>query len=312
MPKIKTLQRRHIEALISVADQRSVHAAAREIGMPQPALSRLISEAEFVMGERLFDRSSHGCAPTLQGQAVLAQARYVLRGLEQLGSMVSVRKPAVHVGCIPRAMYTLVPRLLNLVFPPVANANQAADSAPPFELIISEGSSAKLMEDLSQGKLDFAVLRSVSGPPHGMGDIQIQRLYDDKIVIIGSAEHHALTQRASPLKNMMKERWVLPEPTTTSRIAFDNFLREHNLPAVKAVMEVRSFEANLALVAGTGFLSIAPESIARRYLQMGLRIVPVKPALPSSPVMLAYNVQHLDSQVLSDFRKLLLRSIRPV
>jgi molybdenum-dependent DNA-binding transcriptional regulator ModE len=65
----KLLQRRHIQALVAVGDSRSVlHRAARELGMPQPAVSRLLAEAEQILGARLFERSSHGSKPTAQAK----------------------------------------------------------------------------------------------------------------------------------------------------------------------------------------------------------------------------------------------------
>jgi DNA-binding transcriptional LysR family regulator len=308
--KEKAIQRRHIEALVAVADSLSVHAAAREIGMPQPALSRLISEAEQLLGARLFQRSSHGCTPTNRGHTVLTQARFVLHGLRQLNSMIPESRPVIRLGCIPRVMYTLMPTLLNLVYPACADAASSGEggSSPSFELRITEGSSAKLMEELSWGKLDFAILRSTSTANYPELQVAIERLYDDKIVVICAAQNTAFLDKAVPLRDLPGAQWVLPESQTTSRVAFDTFLRERNITAIRPVIEVRSFEANLALVAGTRFLSIAPESIARRYVKMGLRIVQVKPALPSSPVMLAYHHGHLENPPLKEFRELLFRA----
>jgi DNA-binding transcriptional LysR family regulator len=307
--KDKAIQRRHIEALVAVADSLSVHAAAREIGMPQPALSRLISEAEQLVGARLFERSSHGCTPTTRGHTVLTQARFVLRGLRQLNSMIPEPIPSVRLGCIPRAMYTLMPRLLDLVYPACGGAAKSGEGGgTSFELSVTEGSSMKLMEDLSQGKLDFAILQSTSTANYTELKVGIERLYDDKIVVICAAQNEKFLEKAVALRNLPGAQWVLPGAQTTSRIAFDTFLQERNITAIKPVMEVRSFEANLALVAGTRFLSIAPESIARRYLKMGLRIVQVKPALPSSPVMLAHHREHMENPPLQEFRELLFRA----
>lgn len=290
--KNKTLQRRHIAALVAVGESLSVHAAARKIGMPQPALSRVLSEAEQLLGARLFERSRHGCMPTADGQVVLAQARFVMRGLEELGSVLSETRPTVRLGCIPRAMYTLMPRVLSLVYPLTRESEEAgrttAASSGSFKLSVSEGSSTQLLEGLSQGKLDFAILRSASSSPGTESNLVIERLYNDKVVVICGAETN-LGDKAVPLRVLSTRDWVLPDARTTSRQAFDNFYREHDLPQIKPIMEVRSFEANLALVAGTRFLSIAPASIAKRYAKMGLRVVGTKPALPSSPVMLAYH-----------------------
>lgn len=309
--KSKTLQRRHIAALVAVGESLSVHAAARDIGMPQPALSRVLSEAEQLLGARLFGRSSSGCMPTADGKMVLAQARFVMRGLEELDSILSDTRPTVRLGCIPRAMYTLMPRLLNLVYPVCQEAEKSSRTTESpsgsFKLSVTEGSSTQLLEGLSHGKLDFAIFRSASSAPGTESNICIERIYDDKIVIICAAENTDLGEKAVPLRALATRDWVLPDARTTSRQAFDNFFREHDLTPVKPIMEVRSFEANLALVAATRFLSIAPESIARRYAKMGLRVVRTRPSLPSSPVMLAYHSGEL-SRIQKKFYNLLIQA----
>lgn len=303
LPK-KPLQRRHIEALVAVGDSLSVHRAARELGMPQPAVSRLLAEAEQLLGARLFERSSHGSTPTVQGEAVLAQARFVLRGLERLNNVIAEARPTIKLGCIPRAMYTLMPQLLDRMYPAADKGATTHAASASFRLSVTEGSSTMLLEALSRGSLDFAILRSVSGS-NGLGDdLIVERLYDDRIVVICAAENQALPDTPMPLSRLADRDWVLPEPQTTSRAAFDRFWSEHNLLPIQPIVEVRSFEANLALVAGTRFISIAPESIVRRHAGIGVRILKVRPALPASPVMLAFNRQVENSLVLNEFRKL--------
>jgi len=307
--KSKLLQRRHIAALVAVGDSLSVHAAAREIGMPQPALSRLLSEAELLFGARLFDRSSFGCTPTADGQAVLTQARLVMRGLDELASVISDTRPTVRLGCIPRAMYTFMPRLLNLVYPTGQGAEESGSVTVPlhrsFELSVVEGNSTQLFEGLRQGKLDFVIFRSASSSPGAEPAISIDRLYDDKIVIICATDNKALSDKRVTLRELSNQDWVLPDTNTTSRQAFDSFIAEHGLAPIKPIMEVRSFEANLALVAGTRFLTIAPESVAKQYSKMGLRIVRTRPDLPSSPVMLAHHTGQPQSVTLKKFHDLL-------
>lgn len=312
--KKKQLQRRHIAALVAVGDSLSVHAAAREIGMSQPALSRLLAEAEELLATRLFDRSSFGCTPTADGEAVLTQARLVMRGLDELGCVISNARPKVRLGCIPRSMYTFMPVLLNLIYPNGQVEDEKHDLAlppqPSFELNVVEGNSTQLFDGLRHGKFDFVIVRCASSAPRTEPSITIERLYDDKIVIICSSNNNNLSDSRVTLRELSSQDWLLPDTNTTSRQAFDSFFEEHGLPPIKPIMEVRSFEANLALVAGTRFLSIAPESIAKQYSSMGLKIVRIRPDLSSSPVMLAHHTSQLQSVGLKKFRDLLKNAAR--
>jgi DNA-binding transcriptional LysR family regulator len=302
----RQLQRRHIQTLVAVGDSRSVHRAARELGMPQPAVSRLLAEAEQMLGARLFERSSHGSKPTAQGEAILAQARFALRGIERLNDVITKEGPTIKLGCIPRAMYTLVPRLLDRVYSASAEDAETHAANLGFRFSVTEGSSATLLEALSRGSLDFAILRSTSGATDLGDDLIMEPLYNDRIVIVCAAENPALPKTPITLKRLVDQGWVLPQVQTTSRAAFDRFWAEHSLPPIRPVIEVRSFETNLALVAGTRFISIAPESIARRHTGFGqLRVLQVRPALPGSPVMLAFNRMIEGSGVLNGFRRLI-------
>jgi DNA-binding transcriptional LysR family regulator len=303
----KLLQRRHIEALVAVGDGLSVHRAARDLGVPQPVLSRLLAEAEAVLGARLFERSSHGSKPTPQGQGVLAHARFVLRAIERLNSVIAEARPTIQLGCIPRAMHTLMPVLLSNLYPVASNGEvQAAAMDAGFHFRVVEGSSKMLFDAISAGSLDFAILRSPARNASADDDLVVERLYDERTVVICAADHPDIPDSPVALSRLASHGWALPDPETTSRVAFDAFWDEHGLPQIRPVIETRSFESNLAVVAGTRLISIAPESIARSHVSFGdLRIVKVRRALPGNPVMLAFNRMAEEDPGLNDFRRMI-------
>lgn len=308
MSKKKSLQRRHIEALVAVAESRSVHRAARELGVPQPVLSRLLGEAEALIGARLFERSSHGSVPTAQGRLILPRARFALHSMRRLSELAAQDAAPIRLGCIPRAMHTLLPRLLERIYPDgEKGADAAVGAGMRFE--VREGNSVALFDALVAGDLDFAILR---GNVESPGDEwTIERLFDERTVIYCAADHPGIPEGQVSLPRLAALGWTLPERGTTSRGAFDAFWAEHGLPPIKPLMETRSFEANLALVAASRLLSIAPESIVRRHVGFGaLRIVKVRRALPVNPVMLAFNRMSLEDPLLHDFRRHVLDAAR--
>ncbi|WP_042876055.1 LysR family transcriptional regulator [Cupriavidus necator] len=304
----KPLQRRHIEALVAVGDHRSVHRAAREMGVPQPVLSRLLAEAEGLLGARLFERSSHGSSPTPKGIAVLSQARFVLRAMQRLhdAASESPRQP-IRLGCIPRVMHTLLPGLFARLYP----AGPPETSTHQFQVI--EGSSRALFEQLAAGKLDFAIVRSAAQRAGDHDDLVLERLYQERTVIICAAGHPGIPDRTVALSSLGDQNWALPDGETSSRIAFDEFWHEHGLPRIRPVIETRSFESNLALVAGTSLISIAPEAVARRHVAFGLlRIVKARQPIPADPVVLAFSRIAQEDPVLDGFRRMIHETARTV
>lgn len=313
VPK-KPLQRRHIEALVAVADHGSVHRAAISLGMPQPALSRLLAEAEDRLGARIFGRSVHGTTPTAQGEVVLAQARFTLRSIERLDRVIDPSRAAIKLGCIPRAMHSVMPHILNRMYArPVSDAgDEAADAAPQlFRLNVTEDSSTILFDQIRTEKLDFVILRHVAdaaGIGHGFN---VEKLYDERPMIVCRHDHPLFKSNTIRLEQLAEQEWILPSMDTTSREVLDKFWREQGLPQIKSVIETRTFESNLALVAETPFISIVPESLARRHERLKLiRILNVRPALPASAVMLVYNQSVKDDVLLESFRKLIHAAVR--
>jgi DNA-binding transcriptional LysR family regulator len=69
---------RAMQVFVRTLELGSLTAAAREFGMTQPSVSKLLSQLERQLGVRLFERSTRGLSPTEQGQRFHADARLVL------------------------------------------------------------------------------------------------------------------------------------------------------------------------------------------------------------------------------------------
>ncbi len=223
----KPLQRRHIEALVAVGDGHSVHRAARDLGVPQPVLSRLLAEAETLLGARLFERSSHGSKPTVQGETVLSRARFVLRAIERLNDVIAEAGPPIQVGCIPLAMHTLMPLLLARMYPARPTDSPAQRAEAPFHFRVIEGTSRMLFDAITAGSLDFAILRSTIKAASGDDDLVVERLYDERTVIICADGHPTIPDGPIALSRLADHGWALPEVETASRVAFDEFWSAH-------------------------------------------------------------------------------------
>ncbi|HEX4327498.1 MAG TPA: LysR substrate-binding domain-containing protein [Burkholderiales bacterium] len=296
----KELLRRHLEVLVMVEREGSVHAAAQALSMTQPAVSRLVAESERLLGAQLFERSSRGSTPTAQGRAVLARARALLRGFERLRDFAGGGQPVIRIGCIPRVMHGLMPRVLERVY---------AAGASTYRLQLIEDNSAALIEKVARGELDFSISR--------LADARLtermvsEHLYSERTVVVCAAGNRAVPRTAMSLAALLEYPWVLPHRETSSRATLDRVLREQALPGIVPIIEARSFETNLAVIAGTRLLSIAPESIARQQAALGaLRIVTLKQPLPVSAVMLCHQRDAVEDPTLEGFRRLLLDAAR--
>ncbi len=105
-----------LRAFVSVAKLGSFSAAALELHLSQPALSRRIEKLESALGVRLFHRTTRKLDMTTVGREFSYRANELLNGLEQ--SMMGIRDVAAHVSgevtiaCIPSAVRYFMPDVL--------------------------------------------------------------------------------------------------------------------------------------------------------------------------------------------------------
>ena len=303
MPKRRQslLQPRQLEAIVAVAKAGSVHAAARTLGIPQPALSRLISASEDVLGVALFERSRSGSHITERGERVLKQAAFALRALGGVSENARDGLPAVRLGCIPRVMHVLIPYLLA----------QLSNDSPAFRLQVSVGTSSEMAAELEAARLDFIIARRAA--PRVGREIEAESLYSEKTVVV-CGRHNALASNVTrPIAELGDLPWVLPKRGFYSRDALDALFSAAGLPAIVPVIECDSFESNLSVVAATKFITIAPEFAARRFERLRMvKIFRTKPSLGASPVMLQYRVGQEQHPAFTAFRAAALKAARLV
>lgn len=303
MPKRRRslLQPRQLEAIVAVASAGSVHAAARALGIPQPALSRLISASESALGIALFERSHAGSQVTERGERVLRQAAFALRALSGVSENAQDSLPAVRLGCIPRVMHVLIPHLLA----------QISNGDAKFRLQVSVGTSNEMAGQLEAARLDFVIARRAT-PPAGR-ELEAESLYSEKTVVVCGRRNASVPERACPLAQLAGLPWVLARRGFYSRDSLDALFSAAGLAPIVPVIECDSFESNLSVVAATKFITIAPEFAARRFERLRMvRILRTKPSLGSSPVMLQYRPGQEEHPAFSAFRTAALEAARLV
>ncbi|MGL5865587.1 MAG: LysR family transcriptional regulator [Dermatophilaceae bacterium] len=83
------MERRLVQAFVSVADSESVSGAAKVLNYSQPRVSQHLQMFEASVGCQVFDRSRRGMQLTENGVRILPLARIVLYALDLMSTMVS-------------------------------------------------------------------------------------------------------------------------------------------------------------------------------------------------------------------------------
>ncbi|HZQ61023.1 MAG TPA: LysR family transcriptional regulator, partial [Casimicrobiaceae bacterium] len=223
----RLLHPRQLEAIVAVADTGSVHAAARRLAVPQPALSRLLASAERTLGVALFERSRSGTRITPDGERTLKHAAFALHSLESVAQAATQATPVVRLGCIPRVMHVLIPHLLA----------QIADRAAPFRLHVSVGTSNEMAADLDAARLDFVIARRAAPGVPGSTEVVAEKLYSERTVVVCGRRNRDVPATTCDITRLARLPWVLPKRGFYSRDLLDNRVSNAGLAPIVPVIE---------------------------------------------------------------------------
>lgn len=143
--------------IVAIASTGSLSAAARQLGISQPALSKFLKNTERDVGQELFFRNQNRYVPTPAGQIYLSTAQQILKldnhTRSAIAALDSRSQTVIRLGVSPnRGMNTLVS-----VYP------EFEQRFPDVQLITHEGFTSTLREKLLAGELDL-VFSTHTGP----------------------------------------------------------------------------------------------------------------------------------------------------
>ena len=165
---------RQLEYFCAVAEEKSISAAARELHVAQPPISRQIAQLEEELGVQLFLRGSKGMSLTDAGQSLYQQTQQIFQDIRRVED--SVR--SVGTGMSGRiklgVIYSAMSYALHYI-------NEYHSRYPQVELFIRVGSPQELIESLNRGELHALFLRTAAREPSGL---QERILGEDKLELI--------------------------------------------------------------------------------------------------------------------------------
>lgn len=159
MKRMHSITLRQLHYAQIIAEEEHFGRAAQRCHVTQPALSQQIKQLEDRCGTPIFDRMGKSVRLTPFGRDFLAHANRVLSAAQDLESFadMSAGHPArpLRFGLIP----TVAPYLLPYVLPALASA------LPDTHFTVSEGKTERLLNAVSEGELDLALLGTMPPAP---------------------------------------------------------------------------------------------------------------------------------------------------
>jgi DNA-binding transcriptional LysR family regulator len=254
-----------IRAFVAVADAGSVSAAARELFLTQPAVTRRLQRLENAMGAPLLDRRRRPFALTRAGQAAIERCRGLLVSFQELRTVADDRQQP---GGELRIAVAHALTELTLAEP----VDEVQRRFPRVVLRLSTGWSRDLLDRVRTRAVDsaFLLLPAGEGLPTGVAGV---RVADERLLVVAPRTLHLGAVRAADLAG---QSWVLNPDGCAARAALRRALVGTGANLHVAV-ETYNYELQLSLVAGGRGLGLVPSRLlARSRFRRRVRAVRVR------------------------------------
>ncbi len=239
---------RTVDYFLAAVTHSSLRAAAHELGITQPALTKAIRRLEDSFGAPLFDRRARGVTPTVYGKALLRHAKDLKAALQAAREEVDALRTGgagfVKIGAGPSWQDAVLPDAIE----------ELRATRPGVRIHVTGGGDDQLKEQLKSGALDF-VLAAVPETPRIEPELAWKPLLADEYCVIADVRHPLRRRRHIKAEELLGYPWILPPATTYMVGRLQHMLRAAGLPAPVAAVETDVIPLKFALMRDAEYLS---------------------------------------------------------
>jgi len=149
---MNALTMKHLRYFEAISRHRHFGRAATACGISQPALSIQIKELEALLGAPLVERSARQIRLSSLGEVLAERARGILRAVDDLDDLARAARGPI----TGRLRFGVIPTIAPYLLPSLIRA--LGDDNPKLDMRPREAITERLIHDLGEGKLDFAVV----------------------------------------------------------------------------------------------------------------------------------------------------------
>lgn len=250
-----------LRAFVSVVDHGSFSAAAKELGISQPAVTMQLQALESDVGATLLDRRYRRIDITEAGRSLLPHARKVLEQVQQARDDITALSGTVsgrlHIAASTTPGVYLVPLLLG--------AFKAA--YPEVGVSVTVQDSAEVVESVEQGHAQFGV----SGAILKGSRASFEQIAGDELILIAHPKSPLVGRERVLMAQLAEERWIFREEGSGTRQIAQVVVSEHGLDPeeIDIVVELGTGEAVVSAVEGGLGIAIVSRLVAAKALQVG-------------------------------------------
>ncbi len=267
------LRMRQIALLLAIDEFGTLRAAAHQLGMSQPAATKMLGSLEETLGKTLFERKGRGLVLSPAGEVVmntfLNMKNNVLSLKRELHELELGSAGKIYVGSI-------------IVATPVHLAKALVELKKKYPLLSIEvlvDTSNHLIKLLREGSLDVVIGRVLDPDDPANGDCVFRPIGDEALSVVVACTHPLVkkSNRTIRFEQLMPYPWILQPKGSPLRELIEQEFSQHHLPMPRGVLETSSILTIMSLIINSQMVAIIPRSIAAHYAAHGiLHILPYR------------------------------------
>ncbi|MGH7876845.1 MAG: LysR family transcriptional regulator [Candidatus Dormibacteraceae bacterium] len=248
-------------AFISVADSRSVTAAAALSHLSQSTVSHHLKAFEQALGLRLFERVGRRLIPTEAAREIIIPVRSALQSLRDIGdaalALGSVERGQLRIGASQTTASHHLPRVLAAFLAP----------RPRLHIEVDPGNSSEVCQRVAAAELDLGL---IEGPVTVPGLLE-RKLVRDEVVLVVAGGHPLAHRKSVTRRDLLAVRYLAREAGSGTEVLAEQALGQlyHRVDKLQlGQMDV----VRAAVRAGLGFAAL-PRIALRDEIESGAIVV---------------------------------------
>ncbi|HID46701.1 MAG TPA: LysR family transcriptional regulator [Chromatiaceae bacterium] len=209
-----------LRTFLAVAENGSFSAAAQQLYLTQPAVSKRLATLEEELDIRLFDRIGRRVRLTHAGEVLLPKAREILLQTQDMKHLASSLQTAISGPLVLGTSHHIGLHRLPSVLRDFRNRYAGVDLDIRF--MDSEAACAAV----EKGELEMAIVTLPTEPPQ---NLETRELWKDELCFVASVEHALAGMTSVSLETLTRYPAVLPGPTTYTRSILERALQDRGL-----------------------------------------------------------------------------------
>ncbi|WP_341958620.1 LysR family transcriptional regulator [Pseudomonas sp. RC10] len=240
------LEMSDLRAFVAVAELGTFSAAALDLHLSQPALSRRISKLEAKMGVRLLERTTRRVDLTAFGRDFARKAREILNSLDEsligLGDVAGRMSGEVSVACVPSVVRYFLPQVLR----------EFHERYPRIVIRVMDEGASDVLSSVVRNEVDFGL--NYIGVQEA--NIDFQPVLKEAFVVACRRDHPLAKRPAVTWAELNAYDYMSVAKASGNRLLLDLALADApDLP--RSFCEVRHVMSVVSLVeAGVGIAAV--------------------------------------------------------